>query len=367
MKKLTALISFSLLTIISLSRAEDTKASKRTIHIGFSGVLSGPWAAYGTNAKNGILLASENLSNEYQFDFQDDGCDPKNSRTNAERFLTNRNTDAIIVLCMEALESAALVGKRRNMPVFSTGYISQDILKRFDNVFPIYTLADTDVRYIVPYINKQNSIKTLGLIHQETNIGEIVSKSFDKESKESHFKLILKEAVSGNNFDYNALALRVLKRNPDGVFLQIDDDNIAQFIKELRRIGYKGQVYSWFTFESENTRKDQSPLLDNVIYPFPVGGDENSVENRQFFKAFVEKFNYEPPTYSKITYDGMKIIDKLISQCPDISIKCISEAYGKLGEYVGIAGRVTLTKEREAIRESAIKIYKNGEFKWMDR
>ena len=346
---------------IHISSAQDL----RNFKIGFSGVLSGPYAAFGNDAKNALLLASQSTKNIYIFNFQDDACDAKKSLTNIQRFIATGRPDAIILLCMEALESAAQIAKRYNIPIFSIGYISDDILNRFDNVFSLYNYADADVRYIIPYISKLKTIKTLAVIHQDTNIGEIMKESLYEKAQSSGYRVITTESVAGTTMDYAGLALRTLKNNPDGAYIHLETENLSTFIKELKRIGYKGQIFTPFTFENEQVKKDQSPLLNDVIYSYPIGGDDNSQLNREFMAKFKTEFSYDPPIYSKAIFDAMKIIDIILANCTEITIRCVNKNYLDLGQYSGIAGKVSLTKQRGAVREYGIKRYADFEFNWI--
>ena len=358
----------SLQLILILFSMSSSAEQKKIIKVASSNVLSGPWAMWGQGVQNGIVLGSESdsLNFKYDFDFNDDRCDPKEALQNIQRSLFKGRPDVIFVGCMEVLEVVAPLALKNNIPVFAFGYVSESILKRNKNVFSLNTYADSDVRYLLPKLKSTNEIRTIGVVFQENNVGEAIKDYIINNVKDLNLKLSLIQPADNFNLDIKSISIKVLKENPQMLFVDIAESQLTTLIKEIKRLNFEGEIYTNLAFESVATLKEDPKLLEGIKYSYPLDKTERTLDKDKFNQEYQTRFKSAPETFSAIAFDGMNIVDKVLKECHEITIECINDVYAKIGTYKGVAGNIDLFKDRSAQREYGNKVYRSGKFVWLE-
>jgi ABC-type branched-subunit amino acid transport system substrate-binding protein len=154
------LVLFAFTPIQAFSEPVD-----KTIPIGVSLVLSGPWESWGMPIRNGLALGAEQTENPIRLQFQDDRCEAKNSLTNFQKFISIDKISLIILGCMESIEATLPLAEAKGATVLTMGGMSKDFLQKFPNLVSLYTLVDAEAYYLVPYIKDRAKIKRLAIIN----------------------------------------------------------------------------------------------------------------------------------------------------------------------------------------------------------
>ena len=340
--------------------------SSKPITIGFTTVLSGPWAAWGTSGLNGVLLASEINRNKYSINYQDDRCEPKVALSNVRKFILD-SPELIIAGGMEVLEAIAPVAKKESLPIFSLGSITENILKKHNNIIALNAFADLDARYLAPYLASLNTIKSISLVHGTNQVGEAMADQLVVELTKRKIKILSKEAVPVETLDFKDIVTKIVHQNPDSVWVHQSENTLLTFIRQLKQLGYKGEIYTIFTFECDSTKTMAGNFLEDVKYTFPLGQNIANQIKVNFETSYREKHGSMPDENAAIGYDAFFIIDKAISACREKGLECYQNYFSKGLTFNGASGKLHITKTRGAMRPYGIKRYHSGEFEWVER
>lgn len=355
------------LLILFFSVNATAESSPESIRVGFTSVLTGPWAIWGTNGRDGVALAAQSTSNRFDIEFQDDRCDPKEALSNTRKFLSHNPPEILIVGCMENLEAIAPVARLHDLPVFALGNITDDILNRYDNVFALNAYADLDARFIAPYLEKLDSVHSIAIVHGTNNVGEKMGRTVEDEVVKRKLKVSIKIATPVETTDFRTVAARIVHSKPDVVWVHQSEATLLTFIRQLRESGYKGEIVTIFTLESDATKKAAPAFLEGVKYTFPTEGTDNSLKTQEFKINFKTKFGYEANANASIAFDALHVIDRAVTQCQRLGLECYRKFFGANRQFDGVAGRLTVTENRGALRPYGVKEFRGGNFIWVER
>ena len=78
-------------------------------------------------------------------------------------------------------------------------------------------------------------------------------------------------------------------------------------------MGKNTTYYTGRAFESAPAQEAYKDYLEDVRYPYPV---HNTGEEYELFeKRFIEKYDYNPPYFSAISYISMQIALEIVEKC----------------------------------------------------
>ncbi|MFI6264365.1 ABC transporter substrate-binding protein [Micromonospora sp. NPDC051006] len=126
---------------------------------------------------------------------------------------------------------------------------------------------------------------------------------------------------------------KAIDRRPSGIFCFFAGDAGVEFIRQLRKEGYKGPVYApGFLTEGTALETLKNDGL-NIQTALNYSADLNNAANRDFASAYRKKHNSSPTTYAMASYDAAQVLHQAIDLAGDApNPQQVNLALGKLGQ-----------------------------------
>ncbi len=289
-------------------KKESTQADiKQVVKIGGLLPMTGGIAHIGEGAKNGALMAIEELNSmpnskyKYEFICEDIGSSP--SKTPA---IYNKLVQIDKVAALTSFNTA--VGKIVKPLAFKDKiiHISSAVDNTIgDNAFNYvnsYSIKETSER-LVEYM-KKNKMKTISLVAFNHLSTEAVLQTLESVLKANEIEILSINRFNMEQMDFKTEALKIKQENPDIVFMHLVEPSMSLFSKQLLDYGYAGKLSSFLLFIYSN-----NPELFNeqIMIDLRDGADD-------FNKAYFEKFGVQAQAASINTYDNVMLIGKFIEK-----------------------------------------------------
>lgn len=358
------LACLALLRVLCLAPAESA-AQADPIKLGFSNVLTGIWASWGNELRQGVGLAAKNLGAKFDIDYQDDHADAAACLTNVQRFL-NSGIRLILIAAVENVEAVAPAAQKRGAIVFCLGGVFDAIRKAYPNVISVNNDPDAEALFLAPYLAARGDVKTAVVIHGSNNYGEVLGATVARQLAEHGIKILGQESVPIDSTDFRAFLPRLLKGKPDIVFAHQSENTLLVLIRQLREAGHRGEIYTNLAIESDATRRSMASYLEGVHYTYPVVPAEQEPVRREFVERFRAAYHQEPGQVSATGYDALNLINQAVGQCGASDTACLSRYFLTPRDYSGAAGKMTLTPT-SVVRPFGIKEIRNGDFVWVTK
>lgn len=319
--KTSALLATILLTQVATFSIAQQGVSRSEILIGTIQDLSGPLAAYGKQARNGMQLrideANEQggvLGRKLKLVTEDSAYDPKRAVLAAQKLVSQ---DKIFIM-------AGHVGTAHNnaaMPV--------QIEKNIINFLPIspsssmfepfhrlkYSFAVTYEQQVLsglPKMVKEKNAKRVCTLYQDDEFGLEVLKGAETALKGLGMELIEKTSYKRGATDFSSQVARMKAANCDLVLLATIVRETIGTIAEARKTGFNPTFFSVNTAYTELIHKLGGPAMNGLYSTMTVQHpylDEASPQIRFWANKYKTRFNEDPGTLSVY---GYQIIDLFI-------------------------------------------------------
>ncbi|MEX0589774.1 MAG: branched-chain amino acid ABC transporter substrate-binding protein [Xanthobacteraceae bacterium] len=222
-------------------------AAAQDITIGMAGPITGQYAAFGTQFKNGAELAVADinaaggvLGRKLKLEIGDDACDPKQARAVAEKFASAKVPVVMGHFCssssIPASEPYAESGILQITPASTNPQFTE---RGLWNTFRVCGRDDQQGGVAGEYLAKSYRDKKIALLHDKSTYG----KGLADETKAALNKLGVKEAMyeayTQGDKDFTALVSKMKAANIDVVFLGGYHTEGGLILRQMRDQGMK--------------------------------------------------------------------------------------------------------------------------------
>ncbi len=367
MRQQHLLVATSALGLIASVAIGGANAQDKTIKIGALLPMSGPGAYFGSQDKQGIELALEQLNksmvNGYKFtiQYEDSACSPLPASQAAKRLLDQYKPDVIIgEECSDATLAIMPIIEQAKVPMINAGSSALKITDPGNpytfRIMPNEVMQGVDIASQA--YNKLNA-RTAVLLFENTNAGIGNAKVF-KETFEKLGGKILAEIGFGRDVnDFTSIATRVAGLGKIDVIptytLEGQGLKITQALAQAGVVkGGDGPAIQlgtiWLPFGFEQKAGKAATGYVRIVQ-FDPTDPRDMVKN--FVSAFKAKFNSDPTHLNAHAYDQIMLIADVVKRGAK-DAQSIRDMLAQTKSFVGVTGSVEFDKNNQNVKMDTI-------------
>lgn len=353
-----------------LAGAGQAQAAE-TINLADVAELSGSGATVGTNWKNGIDLAVEEIN-------------AKGGILGAKIVVTHAdsqsNAGTAKALVQKALDSQpyALLGPGYSGSVKVCAPLAQEAgiteimggeaadLTRAGNKFLFRTSfgQQTSMPKIAKYIADVLKAKTAAVVWVNNDFGRGGHDTILKEFAKRGVKVVADDSTEAGQADFAADALKVKSVHPDVAFIYLNEEESARMLKELRKADVKAKLVGETTLIGQKVIELAGDAANGAIGHVGLTTDAPIPAVKAFRDRFVAKYHYVPDHNGMKGYLAVYMIKAATDKMGKLDSKDLAATLHGMTitpkEEPGILMEVTIDQNGDLDRESFLGEVVNG-------
>jgi branched-chain amino acid transport system substrate-binding protein len=364
-KKVYAAIAVAIVLVLALvivfRRTNETS-------IGVVLPLSGSMAEYGENGRNGLTLASEEMSRDnscgnIKLIYQDSGNTPPET-VNAVRRLVDVDRVRYIIggLTSSGVLAALPVAKERGV-LFFTPAASAPGIPDGQLVFRNWPSDDALATMFGKAAFEKLGVKNVAILHVSNDYGKTNADAFSAAFKAAGGNVLMVHAFPQGTTDFKNLITQVRSlQNLDKLFIIAYPDEYKGLFQEIgiQKLN-KGGVLASDTFYSPELLSQLGQLAEGTVVATAAKPGEDYEPRRRFIQAYKDRFKKEPGLVSDTAYDAYHIICRGIKET-DGTPQAVAQWLHRLKDYQGAAGVLNFTETGDVKGDLALFQVVNGKF-----
>jgi branched-chain amino acid transport system substrate-binding protein len=349
------------------------QATGTVIKLGFIGILSGQYKAYGVDELNGMQLAVDaanaagitvnGVSYQLQINSQDDAADATKGAAGATKLVDDK-----VVAVIGGTFSTATIAESK---IFSDNGITQIspsatnpkyTSQGFKTAFRVVGRDDQQGPADADFMVKTLGCKNVGIIDDKSTYGQGLADAVNGQVPTDGGKVVDREHVDTNQTDFSAQLTAMKGHNPDIIFYGGYAPQFGPLVQQARRQGIKA------TFVSGDGSQDQAFIdlakTDAELQFASNAGPAPSLQPgfADFQTKYKAKFNQDIFQYAPQAFDATNILINAIKKAgPDKA--AILQAVAATSGYQGVAQVYSFNSTGD-VKESIFTIYKVESGKW---
>ncbi len=381
-KKIAALIIMVFMLAILAGcggGAKDTgdKAGDKAevINVGINVELSGGVASYGTNAKDGAMLAIEQI--------------------NAEGGVLGMQLNPIVRDCKSTADeamsvSAALVGEKivAQIGPLTSGNVAGSTPIMMDNKIPLIAPAATaanvtvddktgktnDYIFRVCFIDPfqgtlmaqfaADNLKAKNAViyaDTSTDYGKGLAEYFEKTFVEKGGKIVGKEGYVKDDRDFRATLTKIKGMNPDFIYVPGYYQEVAPLIKQARELGITvpiGGGDGWDSPDMVSVAGNEA--LNNTYFTNHYSSQDKDPNVVKFVEAYKAKYNKDPDAFAALGYDAVQLMVQGLKDAQAADSVKLAAALAQIKDFQGITGKMSIDEQHNPVKAGVVIEFKDG-------
>ncbi|MDR3356021.1 MAG: ABC transporter substrate-binding protein [Spirochaetaceae bacterium] len=366
MKKLILILAGLIMTACVFLSA--CKRNANTVRIGGIFPLSGNVAVYGIEARNGILLAIDEINaaggidgKKVELVFEDDEGNPEKS-VNAYNKLTAKDNVKIIIGSLTSGCTIAITSKAQTQKVLiiAPAATAEAVTDAGDFIFRTC--------FIDPFQGTGGGIfsandlgaKRAAVLYDNGNDYSVGLKdNFIAAFQRQGGVVVASESYTTGDVDFNAQITKIKAEKPDLVYLPDYYNTVALIAKQLRAQGINTPIVGADGWDGLTENAGDEVL--NGFYSNHYAADSTNPKVQNFVKAYSAKFGTIPVSFAALGYDSMYLIRDAIAAAGSLDSTDVKNALAVLkGSYV--TGNLSFDEKHNPVKSAVIvEIVKQGD------
>jgi branched-chain amino acid transport system substrate-binding protein len=354
--------SAALALAIALTGATPVRA-EATINLIDLAELSGSGATVGTNFKNGVDLAVEEINAHGGI---------LGAKIVVSHLDTQSNAGIAKGLAEKALDSQpyALLGPGYSgsvkvvEPLAAEAGIAEimggeaaDLTEKGNKfVFRTSFGQQSSMPKIAKYIAEVLKAKTAAIVYVNNDFGKGGNESISKEFAARGVKVVLDDSTEAGQADFAADALEVKAANPDVAFIYLNEEESARMLKELRKADVKAPLVGETTLIGQKVIELAGDAANGALGHVGLTTEAPVPALRAYGEKFFAKYHYVPDHNGIKGYLGVYMIKAATEKMGKLDPKGLADAlHGltiKADKEPGILMDVTIDQHGDLDRES---------------
>jgi branched-chain amino acid transport system substrate-binding protein len=373
MKKALSIALVLAMTVV-LSMAA---VAEQTLVIGGTGPLTGDYATYGVSARNGALIAMDEINaaggvNGILFDvrYEDD-------QAAAELAVNGYSSliDAGMQVSLGAVTSGAGIAlgeesQLDGMLVITPSASAKEVTK-YDNVFRIcFTDPDQGV-YAANFIADNAIASKVAIIYDKSNDYSVgIHDNFVTQAGEKGLEVVTDQAFTDqSNTDFSVQLQAVADSGADLVFLPIYAQEAAYILTQAKSAGIEVIFFGCDGLDGVLTKigTENQEAAEGVMLLTPFAADAQDDLTVKFVAKYQELHGTTPDQFAADGYDAVYAIKLAMEQAeindlsdPDLNEKLIA-AMTEI-TLAGLTGTMTWTADGEPAKTATAVVIKDGAY-----
>ncbi len=353
----------------------NTATSGETIKIGLNMELSGDTASYGSNARDGAMLAINELNAAGGvLGMQIEPIERDNKSDAAEA----------------ATLSAALIGEEIAVQVgpLTSGCVNASIPVLSEAGIPIVAPAataanitvDPDTNEVRPYVFRVcfidpfqgtlmaqfalDSGYTTAAIYKDTSsdYSQGLAESFKTTFEAGGGTIVAEEGFTSGDRDFRATLNKIKGTNPEFLYVPGYYQEVAPLIKQAREAGITIPMGGGDGWDSPDTLSVAgADALNNCFFTNHYSSEDADEKVVAFVTAYKAAYNDKTPdAFAALGYDAIMAVASAIESAGSADPQAITDALASLTDFEGVTGTMTMDEQHNPIKAGVIIEYVDG-------
>jgi branched-chain amino acid transport system substrate-binding protein len=318
--------------------------AQSTVYIPAILELSGAGAVSGTNFRDGMLMAVDEinakggiLGRKIETQLLDTQSDAGTSRAQVQRVLDNKPYVIFGPVFSGSVLVAMLLTQQAEIPEIVGGEAAAITQRNNPYVFRTSFGQQFSMPKIANYIRDGIKAKTVAVLWVNNDFGKGGRDNFIREMTSRNIKVVTDVSTESGQADFSADVVKIKGANADAIFVYTNEEESARFLREARKQGIKAPLIGETTLLSQKVIELAGDAANGVRGHVGLTVDAPIPAVKEFAERFKKRFNYV------CDHNGIKGYTAVYF------VKHVTEKMGKLDSkgFAAAAHGITITPAQE--------------------
>jgi branched-chain amino acid transport system substrate-binding protein len=263
--------------------------------------LSGAGATVGNNWKNGSSLAAEEinaaggiLGRKIVLEFVDTGSDPGKARAAIQRALDQKPVVIFGPIYSGSISATLKLTNEAEVPQIMGGEAATLTAQGSKYLFRTSFGQNVSMPKIANYLRDEVKVKSVAIVYVNNDFGRGGRNAIIKEFEKRNIKVAADLSTESGQADFAADVIKVKGSGADAVFVYLNEEESARFLREAKKQGLDKPLVGETTLLGQKVIDLAGDAANGVRGHVGLTVDAPIPAMQEFGRKFQAKFNYKP-------------------------------------------------------------------------
>lgn len=366
MKKLLSLlvVLFCAFSLVACGGKNDD-----TVNIGMVGPFTGALATYGSTAKNGAMIAIEEINANGGILGKQIKVFVEDDQGEADQVLSayNKVIDEIDFMFGEITsgnsEILAAQAQKDGVPTMSPSATAASVTQGRSYVFRTCFLDPDQGEAMAKFAKDTLKVASAVIVYdQSDDYSKGVAEAFKAKAENLGVTVKLYDGgLKAGESTYATLVETVKNADADCVFAPVYYEDVAVFAKELRAAGYTKPLLGADGYDGvlgQLAGTGDYSCVNNTFFSSHYSVSDEKVQ--EFIAKYVEKYGEEPAVFAALGYDAIYMIKQAMEEAGSTDKEAVKDALAAIDFKGGLTGDIVFDDNNNPIKTICVNEYVDG-------
>lgn len=348
---------------------------RSTIKIGYFGDLSGPTFNFGESAKNGVLMAAEEINqtggiNGRKIDIviEDDQGSPERAATVVNKLV---NQDKVVALIAGGASGSSLAAgpkaQSARVPMISPSSTNPAVTQIGDYVFRACFIDAFQGEVMAKFAaNTLKAKKAAIMLDFNSPYSRGLTEFFELSFAQLGGQLVSKQSYTQGDVDYKGQLSSIQSAEPDVIYLPGYYGDIAVIAKQARQLGLTQPLLGGDGWDAPELWQLAGDSLNGSYISNHYSVEDPSPAIQEFVHDYKLHYgNLTPDAHAALAYDAMRFLAEAMQRAGTDGGK-LRDALAETKDFAGVTGMISMDADRNAIKPAAVLKLEDGRYIYLE-
>lgn len=313
-----------------------------SIHLGYSGPLTGPSASYGATGLDGLTLAVEQYNKKNNCDIKidkfDSQGDPAQAPALAQQAIKQKNLLAIVGPGFSGeVKATGAIYEAGGLPTVISSATSASLSDAGWKTFHRVVGSDAagaagEAQFLIDTVG----VKKVAVVDNSQEYGRGIADGVRSAMKKASVPVVASESIDAAASDYSSTVTKIKAANPDAVYCGCLYAEGGRLLKQLRDGGVNA-VFLDSSYDPGLISTAGAAAAEGAYVGEPATAPDQT--NSDFRTAWEKRWGKEPGMFAAESYDAANAILKGI-KAGNTTRQSLNDWLTKDADFKGISGQI---------------------------
>ncbi|MGI8899010.1 MAG: ABC transporter substrate-binding protein [Pyrinomonadaceae bacterium] len=352
-------------------QSSDTR-DRSAIKIGYFGDLSGPTFNFGLSAKNGAIMAAEEINqaggiNGRKIDIviEDDEGSPELAATVVNK-LTRQ--DKVVALIAGGASGSSLAAgpnaQSAKVPMISPSSTNPAVTQIGDYIFRACFIDPFQGEVMAKFSYNSLQAKSAAIMLDfnspySRDLTEFFELSFTKLGG----RVVSKQSYTQGDSDFKGQLSSMSDARPDVIYVPGYYGDIAVIAKQARQLGMTQPLLGGDGWDAPELWQLAGDSINGSYISNHYSADDPSPAIQKFVHDYKLHWgNLTPDAHAALAYDAMRFLAEAIQRAGTTEGDKLRDALARTRNFQGVTGIISMVSERNAVKPAVILKLQDGRY-----
>jgi branched-chain amino acid transport system substrate-binding protein len=350
------------------------KTAPEEIRVGAYLSLSGPDSTFGTDTREGIELAVDEINaaggvkGKRLVVLYEDTESRTQEASQKVRQLVDR--DKVVALLGESASSRSLAGgliaNTSHIPMITPSSTSIEVTKDREWVFRTCFTDDQQGAAAARFVRTELKKSRVAIFFTaQDTYSSGLAKSFREAFKALGGEIIAEKGYPKGETNFRTYLAELRAKEPEAIFVPNYYNEMVLIARHAKELGIPGTTFvggdGW---DSTNLLEGAGAELEGAYFTNHYAPDVPWPDAKKFLDAFRAKYKHPPAGGSAQGYDAARVLADAMRRAPDATPEAIRKALGETKDFPGATGITTMNADRNVKKPIVVVRIEGKQFRY---